>query len=82
VTEGDGRVSFVATALRHLELDVADLWLRYVGLGGSAPLGELRGWLDSELPMGDHDYDVLAHALNEAFIDRDQGRPVPYAFER
>ncbi len=82
MTERAGRVSFVATALRHLELDLTDLWLRYVGLGGGATLGELRRWLAGEQPMGDHDYDVLAHALNEAFTDRDQGRPVPYAFER
>jgi hypothetical protein len=60
-------------------ITVANLWLRYVTLGGTATRAQLRGVLGGKLKLGAAQYDVLAHALNERFVEMDLGYPVPYA---
>lgn len=65
---------------RHLaDVSVGDLWLRYFGLGGIATLAALRALLRGESRFSAPQYDVLAHALNERFVELDMGHPVPYA---
>jgi hypothetical protein len=60
-------------------LTIADLWLRYFGLGGmSAPI-EFEAHLFGALPPTDHDHDLIAHALNERFVELGRNHLVPYA---
>jgi hypothetical protein len=78
--DGDARRA-IMTALSHLGLEHADLWLRYFALGGNASSEDLRRWLAGLIPIADADYDLLAQALNDAFSGTEHGFPVPYADE-
>jgi hypothetical protein len=65
------------SGLTHLEL-----WLRYVGIGGTAPSSELAeqimqgGAADTGLDAYEHN--LIAQALNEHFLDLGQDHPVGY----
>lgn len=56
------------------------LWVAYFALGGVSSPAVVRSYLDGAGPPV-ADYDVLAHALNERFVDRGGNHPVPYAEE-
>jgi len=58
---------------------VADLWLRYFTLGGTNTRTDLKQLLRGDSAFGAGQYDVLAHALNERFVELDLDHPVPYA---
>lgn len=60
-------------------LSVAELWLAYVILGGSASSEEVEGFLAGALQPDSRQYDRLAQALNDRFIDLGDNHPVPYA---
>lgn len=62
----------------HMSFD--DLWLAYFALGGAAPPSALRPYLLGRITEV-MEYDVLAQALNERFLDRDENHPVPYRDE-
>jgi len=59
-------------------MSVDELWLAYFALGGIALPAVLRSYLGGD---GAHsiDYDVLAQAINERFIDQGGNHPVPYS---
>ena len=59
-------------------LSVGELWLRYFGLGGMSTRFELEAHLFGALVASDHDHDLIAHALNERFVELGGDRPVPY----
>lgn len=40
---------------------------------------ELEAYLGGAVEATDHEHDVLAHALNERFVELGAGEPVPYA---
>lgn len=57
-----------------------DLWIAYFALGGVAGPEEVRTYLGGG--AGDSmDYDVLAQALNEYFLEEGSNHPVPYRDE-
>jgi len=75
------------TALPHEILEAArvqaemtfdELWLAYFALGGADSPEVVRAYLGG---LGTHpmDYDVLAQAINEKFVDRGGNHPVPYS---
>ena len=64
-----------------LGLSVLQLWVDYVGLGGSLRPAAVRAALSGRLPLSDHDHDVLVQALNEIFSDRGENHPLAYADE-
>ena len=66
-------------ARKDLGLSVRELWLDYFALGGSAALDEVGAFLGGTTSPSDHDYDVLAVALNETYLDRGGDHPVPYS---
>jgi hypothetical protein len=72
----DARV--IETARQHAELSVDDLWIRCMGLGGVLSRPDLEAFLQGDSPLNVQEYNVLAQALNERFMDRDQDSPVPY----
>lgn len=66
-----------AAGLSHHEL-----WMRYFELGGMSTPGEVRSFLRHRAMPTDHDYDVLAQALNERFSELGRNHPVRYAENR
>ena len=68
-------------ARQAADLTPGELWFRYFELGGmSSPL-EVDAYLFGALQPTHHDYDVLAHALNERFVELGGDHPVPYSEE-
>ncbi len=65
-------------ARQRASLSMQDLWLAYIGLGGSASLAQLNDFVAGGAAADSHDHDLVAQALNERFIDLGQGMPVPY----
>jgi hypothetical protein len=56
-----------------------ELWLRYFALGGMSSALQLEAYLYGALQPTSHDHDVIAHALNERFVELGGNHPVPYA---
>lgn len=57
-----------------------DLWIAYLALGGNARPDVVRGYLRGSA-IEPTDYDLLAQAINERFLDRGESYPVPYRDE-
>jgi hypothetical protein len=58
-----------------------ELYLRYFELGGmSSPL-EVEAFCYGALQPDAHNHDVIAHALNERFVELGGDHPVPYSDE-
>jgi hypothetical protein len=60
-------------------LSHGDLWLRYFELGGMSTGLQLEAYLYGALMPTSHDHDIIAHALNERFVELGGNHPVPYA---
>jgi hypothetical protein len=60
------------------DLTRSELWLRYFELGGMSTALQLEAILYGALRASPHDYDVIAHALNERFVELGGNHPVPY----
>ena len=61
-------------------LTYGELWLRYFALGGMSGPVEVEAFLYGALVPSVHDYDVVAHALNERFVFELGGNySVPYS---
>jgi predicted DNA-binding ribbon-helix-helix protein len=63
---------------REAELSHGDLFMRYFELGGMSTALQLEAFLFSALEPGAHDREVIAHALNERFVELGGNHPVPY----
>jgi hypothetical protein len=63
----------IDAALSH-----GDLWLRYFELGGMSTGLQLEAYLYGALQPTSHDHDIIAHALNERFVELGGNHPVPY----
>ena len=64
---------------RDAGLSHGDLWLRYFELGGMSNALELEAILCGALRPSVHDREVIAHALNERFVELGGNHPVPYS---
>ncbi len=64
---------------RDAGLSQGELWLRYFELGGMGSALELQAILYGALQPSVHEHDVIAHALNERFVELGGNHPVPYA---
>jgi hypothetical protein len=67
----------VEAARIRAELTAAELWLRYVALGGNGDLFDIDGYLTGVLPLSAFDQDVLAVAVNERLEEIYRGARVP-----
>jgi hypothetical protein len=56
-----------------------ELWLRYFALGGMSSALELEDILSGAQEATPHDHNVIAHALNERFVELGGNHPVPYS---
>jgi hypothetical protein len=63
---------------REAELSHGELWMRYFGLGGKSSGLQLEAFLYGALQPSEHDHDMIAHALNERFVEMGGNHPVPY----
>jgi hypothetical protein len=59
-------------------LSHSELWLRYFELGGMSTGLQLEAYLYGALRPTRHDHDIIAHALNERFVELGGNHPVPY----
>jgi hypothetical protein len=59
-------------------LSHGDLFLRYFELGGMSTALQLEAILYGALDPSPHDEEVIAHALNERFVELGGNHPVPY----
>ena len=66
-------------ARREAMLSIGALWLRYFELGGMGTALELEAYLCGALQPTPHEYDVLAHTLNERFFELGGSHPIPYS---
>ena len=60
------------------DLSHGELFLRYFELGGMSTAVELEAFLYGALEPRPHDREVIAHALNERFVELGGNHPVPY----
>lgn len=67
---------------RRALLSHTELWLRYFALGGMSTALELEAFLQGALVPSVHDHDVIAHALNERFVELGGDHLVPYDEDR
>ena len=66
------------TFRQDAELSHGELWLRYFELGGMSTGLQLEAYCYGALQPSRHDHDVIAHALNERFVELGGNHPVPY----
>lgn len=59
-------------------MSINELWLRQVAVGGTAGSLETEAYVFGLLTAEQHQYDVLAQALNEHFLELGQAYPVGY----
>jgi hypothetical protein len=74
----DPSIDVLERARRLAGLSHADLWLRYFELGGMSSALELEAFLVGVLHPSVHDHDLVAHALNERFVELGGNHPVAY----
>ena len=60
-------------------LSHGELWMRYFELGGMSTALQLEAFLYGALRPTAIDYDVVAHALNERFVELGGNHPVAYS---
>jgi hypothetical protein len=56
-----------------------ELWFRYFQLGGMRTGLEREAFCYGALQPSAHDHDVMAHALNERFVELGGNHPVAYS---
>ncbi|SDT09521.1 hypothetical protein SAMN04488543_3020 [Friedmanniella luteola] len=68
----------LAAVYSRADLRLSELWLAYFALGGNAGQYEVEAYLTGMTELGDHEHNVLAHALNEELDDRGSAERAPY----
>lgn len=66
-------------ARQDAALSHGELFLRYFELGGMSSALELEAFCYGALRPSAHDYEVIAHALNEKFSELGRDHPVAYS---
>ena len=70
---------YLDAARRELGLSEDELWVAYVTLGGSLSGPQLQQYFSDGETLNSREYDYLAQALNDRYIDRGEDHAVPYA---
>ena len=84
-SQNKGRVMSAPTsdvldrARQDAGLTHGELWLRYFQLGGMSTALQVEAFCYGALEPSDHDHDVVAHALNERFVELGGNHPVAYS---
>lgn len=72
------RVDTLQAGREMLGLSLGELWIAYMRLGGNLPPYVINAYFQGGPEISDHDYDILAHALNEHFLDQESNHPIAY----
>lgn len=64
--------------LQRSGMSAAELWIRYYAIGGDAAELEVEAYVLDLLIPDNYQHNLIAQALNEYFLDRDEGLPVRY----
>lgn len=64
--------------MTRLGMTIDQLWLDQLSLGGSASSIEVEAYVLGLLRADRHQHNLLAHAVNEGFMDRGGNHPVAY----
>ncbi len=59
-------------------LTLAELWLRYLAVGGTASRARVEAYARGLLCPDSHQHNMIAQAINEAFIELGEEHPVSY----
>ena len=79
--ESEQRQRF-AESLRHADVSLEELWLRYFTLGGHAGQFEVEAYIHGAIALPALQRDVLAHALNERLDELYSRAPrAPYSVD-
>lgn len=71
-----------ADSLRHADVSLEELWLRYFTLGGQAGQFEIEAYIHGAMALPPLQRDVLAHALNERLDELYSQAPrAPYSMD-
>jgi hypothetical protein len=73
----DDRLDLPA-GMQASEMTYQELWLRYIAVSGDAGELELEAYVLGLLTPDAYQYNLIAQALNEHFIDRGEDHPVGY----
>ncbi len=75
----DLRIRLVELHRQRVGLSVEELWFRYFALGGMRMRGELQALLSGRAGLASqHEYNLIAHAMNECFVERHLDQFIPY----
>lgn len=71
-----------AESLRHADVSIEELWLRYFTLGGHAGQFEVEAYIHGAIALPALQRDILAHALNERLDELYSRAPrAPYSVD-
>ena len=71
-----------AESLRHADVSLEELWLRYFTLGGHAGQFEVEAYIHGAMALPSLQRDILAHALNERLDELYSTAPrAPYSVD-
>lgn len=59
-------------------LSIADLWLRYIALGGNTNAAQLARHITGQDRPGHYEHNLIAQSINESFTERGEDHPVGY----
>ena len=66
--------------LRSADWVATDLWIAAVGLGGNFALKDVHNIISGEHKCTRPEHNVLAHAVNERFMELGRDQPMSYCF--
>jgi hypothetical protein len=72
-------IAVVDQARKKLGLSLSQLWISYFTIGGKADRIEFEAFFHGVMRPDPLEYNVLAHAVNEHFMDRGEEQRVAYA---
>lgn len=79
IDDDDLQLKQLRQALPLAGLTVGELWLKYFGIGGSAGQFEIEAYLHAAHALPTLERDLVAHAINERFMDLNMDLRVPYS---
>lgn len=71
--------SILRDAQQRLGLNLLQVWVAYIGVGGDSSLAVVKAWLIGTTEPNPRDHDFMAQSMNDYFIDRGLDHPVPYS---
>ena len=74
------QMQILQASCEALGLSCEQLWIAYFGIGGNHPPNDLESWLAGTARPSAFEYDLVAQAINERFVDHGlTSRVVPYS---